>query len=198
MSSTPVAVLDANVVVPAGVRDVLLSIAAAGLFVPIWQGEMEAEVLRNASRLIASRQPTLDIIDIAAKVHRTIAQMNTAFPGARLDDADWKGLVATMTNDPMDRHVLAAAVASQATHLVTENLRDFPRRSVPTPLVVPRADDFLVGLFGEHRDAVVASLERMCERRLHRPRTLDDLAVQLADGPTLPRFGALLSEGLRS
>ena len=128
MSSTPVAVLDANVLVPAGVRDVLLSIATADLFVPIWQAEIEAEVLRNASRLIASRQPTLDIVDIvdiAAKVNRTIAQMNTAFPGARLDDADWKGLVATMSNDPMDRHVLAAAVASQATHLVTENLRDF-------------------------------------------------------------------------
>ena len=46
--------LDANVLVPAGVRDVFLSIADTGLFIPIWQGEIEEEILRNASRLIAS------------------------------------------------------------------------------------------------------------------------------------------------
>jgi hypothetical protein len=52
LSATPVAVLDANVLVPAGVRDVFLSIAEAGLFIPVWQGEIEEEVLRNASRLM--------------------------------------------------------------------------------------------------------------------------------------------------
>jgi hypothetical protein len=118
--------------------------------------------------------------------------MNSAFPGARLDDDLWKGLVDTMTNDPKDRHVLAAAVAGHATHLVTENIRDFPRRSMPRSIVAQRPDDFLSCLLDERSDDVVASLERMCERRLHRPRTLDDLAVQLAQGPHLSKFGALL------
>ena len=40
----PVAVLDANVLVPAGLRDLMLSCADVGVFRPVWQAEIEDEV----------------------------------------------------------------------------------------------------------------------------------------------------------
>jgi predicted nucleic acid-binding protein len=53
--------------------------------------------------------------------HR-VAQMNGAFPDALV--TGYEALIGDMTNDPKDRHVLAAAVRSGAEALVTENLRD--------------------------------------------------------------------------
>lgn len=47
----PVAVLDAAVLVPAGLRDLLLSYADAGVFRPVWQSELEGEIVRNVARL---------------------------------------------------------------------------------------------------------------------------------------------------
>ena len=53
--------------------------------------------------------------------------MATYFPDARV--TGYKQLIGSMTNDPKDRHVLAAAVAGRADTLVTENLKDFPPAS---------------------------------------------------------------------
>jgi hypothetical protein len=43
--------LDAAVPVPAGLRDLLLSCADAEVFRPVWQSELEAEIVRNLVRL---------------------------------------------------------------------------------------------------------------------------------------------------
>lgn len=48
----PVAVLDANVLYPAPVRDILLSLADAKLFLPKWTKTIEEEGVRN---LLANR-----------------------------------------------------------------------------------------------------------------------------------------------
>lgn len=47
-----IAVLDANVLYPAPVRDILLHIAAKGLYQPKWSKEIQDEWLRN---LMANR-----------------------------------------------------------------------------------------------------------------------------------------------
>ncbi|WP_206069184.1 PIN domain-containing protein [Kocuria sp. KD4] len=39
---------------------------------------------------------------------------------------NYESLVPAMTNDPKDRHVLAAAVRSRAELIVTSNQKDFP------------------------------------------------------------------------
>ena len=48
--------------------------------------------------------------------------MQRAFPAAEVKG--YEDLIAKMTNDPKDRHVLAAAVKSGARQLVTFNLKD--------------------------------------------------------------------------
>lgn len=78
----PVAVLDAAVLIPPGLRDLLLSCAHVGVFRPVWQDEILDEVRRNATCLLVQRQGlTADEATMAVK--HTLEQMATAFPDAR-------------------------------------------------------------------------------------------------------------------
>lgn len=61
-----------------------------------------------------------------AVTHR-IGEMRRAFPDAEV--RGYENLVERMTCDPKDRHVLAAAVRSDAAVLVTFNTDDFPDTS---------------------------------------------------------------------
>ncbi|MCZ4088670.1 PIN domain-containing protein [Sinorhizobium psoraleae] len=49
--------------------------------------------------------------------------MEEAFPDASVEG--WEEIEPDMRNDPKDRHVVAAAVAAEATVIVTSNVRDF-------------------------------------------------------------------------
>lgn len=191
----PVTVLDAAVLVPPGLRDLLLSCAEAEAFRPVWQSEIEAEVRRNGARLIIERTG-VSPGDAEAEIDRTIRLMNAAFPGAQLPTQDWVPLVPRMTNQAMDRHVLAAAVGAGATHVVTNNLRDFPASSRPPGVTVQSADSFLLERLASIPDLVVAGVEAMASRHRKPPRTPKELAEMMAEGEQLRRFGAALGKVL--
>jgi predicted nucleic acid-binding protein len=113
-----VAVLDANVLYPMPLCDTILTCAEVELFTPRWSADILEEVRRN---LVADGRCT------PAKALRRIAIMNAAFPEA--DVRGYEGLTDAMTNEEGDRHVLAAAIRSDADCIVTRNLRDFPLSS---------------------------------------------------------------------
>ena len=112
------ALLDACVLYPVGVRDLLLSVAEREVYVPHWTAEILDEMERN---VVAEGRATAE--RMAAMRH----QMNIAFPFAQVED--YQALTAAMTNDPKDRHVLAAAVRARIGLIVTENVSDFPSSS---------------------------------------------------------------------
>lgn len=188
----PVAVLDASVLVPAGLRDLLLSCADAEVFRPVWQSELEAEIVRNATRLRVRRGDSTD--EAEAYAQRTLAAMNAAFPGARLCNGAWQGLVAEMTNHPNDRHVLAAAVAARASHVVSANLRDFPVASRPVGVLVQGPDRFLLDRLRDDPVGVHSAVEMMANRHARPVHTPRELATLMASGRLVPRFGAALLE----
>lgn len=68
------AVLDADVLHPAGLRDLLLRLADRYLFTPLWSADIHAEWMRS---LLADR-PDLD----AAVLERTQLVMDGHFPEA--------------------------------------------------------------------------------------------------------------------
>ncbi len=113
--SRPVVVVDANVLYGIEVTDLLLTLATQRSLRVHWSLEILDEVKRN----LALRPELSD----EAIEHR-IRQMNQALPDAQHDaPAD---LIAEMSINDKDRHVLALAVHLNAPTVVTHNLRDFP------------------------------------------------------------------------
>lgn len=96
-----IAPLDANVLYPAPLRDLLLQLASAGLYQVRWSADIDDEWKRN---LLAARP------ELAAQIARTQAVMHRAIPDALV--TDYTHLIADLLlPDPDDRHVLAAALA---------------------------------------------------------------------------------------
>jgi hypothetical protein len=182
--------LDASVLVPPGLRDLLLSCAFCDCFRPVWQDEIENEVHRNGTRLRVQRGDTEGTATVA--MDRVIAEMRNAFPAARLDPRSWLPLVPHMTNHRKNRHVLAAAIGSHATHVVTDNLRDFPVRSRPPGIDVVTPDAFLLDLLQHDPAAITAAVRAMARRHRTPPHTTQQLAKFIADGVFTPKFGVAL------
>jgi predicted nucleic acid-binding protein len=125
-------ILDVCVLVPYQLADLLLRIADAELFEPLWSDDLLAEVERNIVKL--GVQPD--------KAARRIAQMASAFPNATV--AGFEHLMPAMSTDPKDRHVAAAAVRGGAALIVTANTRDFPPEAMARyDIEVVHPDDFL-------------------------------------------------------
>jgi hypothetical protein len=97
-----------------------------------------------------------------------------------------------MLNDPKDRHVLAAAVRAGAQVLVTDNVRDFPARSLaPYDIEIQTADEFLTHLWDlnpEAMAAVIVEAARMRKSRRSPREVLETLA------PRAPQFVAAVLE----
>lgn len=113
------AILDANVLYPAPVRDLLLHLATFDLYKPKWTQTIQEEWKRN----LLKKRPDLK----TGQLDKTIHEMNKAFPDAGVEQ--YESLIATFDlADIDDRHVLAAAVRCQAEVIVTWNLKHFPEK----------------------------------------------------------------------
>jgi hypothetical protein len=112
------AVLDACVLYPAPVRDLLLHLADFELYTPRWTDRIHDEWIRN----LLQYRPDLK----AEQLNRTVNEMKKAFPDANVEK--YESLIPSFQlPDEDDRHVLAAAVRCNADVIVTSNLKDFPK-----------------------------------------------------------------------
>ena len=166
-----IAVLDACVLYPVPIRDLLLSLASAGLYTPKWSALIQDEWSRN---LLANR-PDLN----AVQLQRTATMMNLAFPDA--DVAGYEVFIPTLTlPDPDDRHVLAAALRSQADVIVTTNLKDFPVPYLRTfDVEVQHPDEFVGNLIDLNSTQAVEAFRQQVARLKNPPiaaaQVLDNL-----------------------
>ena len=111
-----VALLDANVLFSAPVRDLLLRAAERSLYRPIWTEKILAEM----AGAIREKRPDID----PTGVDYLVGEIRRAFPEALVEG--YEQLTPAMTNFEDDRHVLAAAVRGGAQVVVTWNLKHFP------------------------------------------------------------------------
>lgn len=111
-------VLDACVLYPAPVRDILLHLAALSFYRPLWSKKIHEEWM--SSLLRTRKNLTRD------RLERTRLLMDTCFEEALIDGYECleKGLDLP---DPNDTHVVAAAIKGGADAIVTTNLKDFPK-----------------------------------------------------------------------
>ena len=98
-------VLDANVLYDDFVRDMLLSLFAAGLYEAKWTDKITQEWVRH---LLANNPRTSK-----AKLDRTVGLMNRVTPAALVERYEqYIGQIVIPDKD--DRHVVAAAIACGA------------------------------------------------------------------------------------
>ncbi len=111
---------DANVLYSRVLRDYLLYAANQEIIAVTWSREILAEVTEHL------RQNVVGFDDAAAE--RLVRAMNRAFPFAEVEPGEehFQMLTDIWLPDEDDRHVLAAALAAEATVLCTSNIKDFP------------------------------------------------------------------------
>ncbi len=142
--------LDACVLYPTVMRDVLLGVAAAGLYQPLWSPRILEEWARATAKLGPAAQ---------AQARGEIAMLRARWPGAEI--AFPPSLQARLwLPDPADTHVLAAAIAGHADLIVTLNAKDFPRQ-ILTEEGLQRLDpdQFLLKLHADHPEQVARAAE---------------------------------------
>jgi len=141
--------LDACVLYPTVLREILLGVAAAGLFTPLWSARILEEWARAARKI----GPTGE-----AQARAEIALLRAAWPAAEV--VPQPGLEARLwLPDPADIHVLAAAIAGSADLILTFNAQDFPRKILAEEGVRrDEPDAFLRGLWADHPDPVEAAV----------------------------------------
>lgn len=129
------ALLDANVLYPAPVRDLFLQLAVTDLFTAKWTEEIHREWIEALLRNEPHRE--------RAALERTRSLMNQATRDCLV--SGYEPLISTLDlPDPGDRHVLAAAIVGRCDVIVTKNTKDFPEdRLAPYGLEAQHPDEFL-------------------------------------------------------
>ena len=117
--------------------DTLLRLAEdPAFYIPLWS----VDILREL------RSTLLKMGYTEAQTARRIDAMGSAFEDAMI--SGYQRIIPMMTNDPKDRHILAAAVHRDADAIITSNVRHFPRSSVARhDIVVFTPDAFLLHQF---------------------------------------------------
>lgn len=163
------AALDACVLFPTVMREILLGVAQAGVYEPLFSERILQEWVRATAKLgpLAQMQAEGDAL-----------LTRTQFPRAMVREQP--GLQARlMLPDPDDLHVLAIAIAGHADCIVTFNAQDFPRHILAAEGLERRdPDGFLWQLWSDEPEAVagvVARVHATAERMAGQPIALKSL-----------------------
>lgn len=150
-------------------RDTLLRLADAEIYRPLWS----AAILDELRHSLIRRGFAEDRIDYL------LDTMTSAFEDAEV--TGYEDLVGSMqTSDPDDRHVLAAAVRSEAAVIVTDNVSDFPEAATtPYEIEVKTPDEFLLDQLDLHRDTVLLTLTDQADAHRRPPHDLAGLLTRL-------------------
>lgn len=181
------AVLDACVLYPAPLRDVLLSLASAGLYGARWTAAIQDEWIRN----LHAKRPDLD----KARLLHTAALMSSAIEDAVIQHYEY--LIPTLNlPDPDDRHVLAAAIVGHADAIVTFNRKDFPDDSVARHEIdILHPDDFLVAQYDLDQIRML-SVIKDCRTKLKKPPKSAAEYILTLEQQGLPQMCQLLRHAI--
>ena len=175
--------LDACVLYPTVLREILIGVAGQGLYTPLWSERILEEWARAARKI----GPTGE-----AQARAEIALLRAAWPDAfvpsrpGLEDRLW-------LPDPADVHVLAAAITGSADLILTFNAKDFPRNTLAEEGLDRMAPDaFLMDLW-QGASAPVEHVVRDVHATAQRMSGEDMPLRALLKRARLPRLGKALA-----
>lgn len=159
MTSTPLptAIVDTNILHPAGMRDILLQVAECELCKLKWSPDIRSELISTIRKV----RPDLD--HARFETH-TLVLMDRFFRHGLV--TGYEHLIESLEGiNEKDRHVAAAAIQGSCGVILTHNLKHFPADALaPHGIVAQKPDDFLVPI-------LLANPDEFCEAaREHRNR----------------------------
>jgi len=158
-------VLDANVIYPLWIRDLLLWFAHHDLYTPKWSKHIIDEWFEVMIRRGIPEDEALK---------RTLI-VNDAFPDALVEN--YEPLIETLSlPDLKDRHVLAAAIKTNANLIVTNNLNHFPKEYISGfGLSVKDPDDFITDIIDLNHETSIKAFRDLVMNKKNPP--LDDYQI---------------------
>lgn len=165
------AVLDACVLYPAPLRDLLLHLALEDLFQPRWTEAIHEEWMRA----VLETRPDLR----REQLERTRDLMNAHAADSLV--VGYEELIPGLDlPDPADRHVLAAAIHCGAEAIITFNLKHFPAAALATHGISAIHPDEFVGKLLDAAPLEVCAAARRQRLSLKRPpKTVDEFLETL-------------------
>lgn len=178
-----VALLDASVLHPWVVCELLLRLAERGLYRPAWSAKILDELVES----LTERKP-----EHAERFQRR-EHMEAAFAEAMTPQPERFLSVVPEEVDAGDRHVVAAAFAARADVIVTDNVRHFaPDRLAESGFLVQSADEFLVHQWWLDPQGIAEILTAMAEATRRPPLTIEQVLDSLAR--SAPEFVRLVKD----
>jgi predicted nucleic acid-binding protein len=149
-----------------------MELASYRLFRAKWSEEIHNEWTRN---LLANNPNTKP-----ENIQATREAMNQAVPDCLVSGHE-KLIDSLSLPDAKDRHVLAAAITSNADVIITYNLKDFPAEVLRLHQVeAQHPDKFIRDLIDLHPDEVCRAAKKIRKRLKNPPFSTDDYLMSLA------------------
>ena len=145
------AVLDTNVIYPVIIRDLLFWFAYYDLYTPKWSHHIFDEW-----REVMQRKGVLP-----EEAEKRVRKANLAFPDALVQN--YEGLIELLNlPDEKDRHVLAAAIKTNAHVIVSNNIKDFPEEVLENyGLKIKTVDNFLIDIIDLNPETAIEAFKEM-------------------------------------
>lgn len=148
------AFIDAQILVEARPRDVLLTLADAGLFEPLWSPLVLEEMGRHLPATMTPEQKS-----------RLVTAMNRAFPDASIEWSGYVEVKVRLSVNKKDRHVAAAAVVGRADVIVTADGKFFDELLSSKIIDVQKLPEFIAYAIDADQPNARVSLIDMAIRR---------------------------------
>ncbi len=166
-----IALLDANVLFPPTLRDMLMWLAVTLSFEPRWTESIHNEWICN----VLKSYPDIR----RDKLERTKTLMNQIDPNCLVIGYDQ--IIPTLfLPDENDRHVLAAAIQSHVEVIVTYNAKDFPDDILGLYRIrAIHPDTFLTNLFDENTPRFLLAIKKQITAMQFPSKTVDEYLISL-------------------
>ncbi|MFI4936894.1 MAG: putative toxin-antitoxin system toxin component, PIN family [Candidatus Berkiellales bacterium] len=180
-----IVVYDSCVLYSAPLRDLLMHLAMTDLFRAKWSEDIHEEwtrnVLKNRTDLTKEQlKRTRDLMD--SYVRDCLVK-------------GYETLIEKITlPDQNDRHVLAAAIHSSASVIVTYNLKDFPSNETLKYGIEAQHPDEFISKFLEYASGIIRGAIKRLRSTLKNPPIVAEKYLEILAGQSLPKTVSKLRE----